>query len=57
MTQLLTYDQAAAQLAVSADTVKRMVKRGELRLVHVADRAVRLRADDIERLIKQRTVG
>jgi len=48
--RLLTIEQVARRLAVSAPTVRRMMRQGSLRPVRLRG-SVRFRPDDVERLI------
>jgi excisionase family DNA binding protein len=40
--RLLTYPQYAAELGVSVDTIRRKVQRGELEVVHISPKHVRI---------------
>lgn len=48
--ELLTVQEAATRLKVSAVTVKRYLKQGRLRAYRVGPRAIRIRRDDVEYL-------
>lgn len=52
MPLLLTRDQAAEVLHVSADTVRRLSRQGELDEVRVSTRLVRVTAASVERLAR-----
>lgn len=49
--QLLTLDEAAKMLRVSIDTIRRMLKRGELQGVMVSHRW-RIYRDSVEKYLK-----
>jgi excisionase family DNA binding protein len=51
---MLTVDEAAAQLAVSAKTVRRRIDDGQLPVFR-SGRIVRVREDDLRRYVAQRT--
>lgn len=58
--RLLTIDQAAELLQVSAKTVRRAIERGELAAVHVGEpdakvKTWRIRAGDLEAWVERRT--
>lgn len=53
---LLTLDQAAERLAVGRTTVQDMVDRGELPVVAVTGRAIRIDPADLDALIKARRI-
>src|SRR5579859_6954035 len=48
---LLTVREAASYLKVSPVTVKRYLKSGRLRAVHLSPRAVRIRHSELERFL------
>ena len=48
---LLTLQEAAAQLKMSVVTIKRYVKQGRLQAYHVGPRAVRVKRDDLARVL------
>lgn len=50
---LLTIPEAAERLAVSRDTIYRLIASGDLRSVHLG-RAHRIPADEVDRLIADR---
>jgi len=52
MEQLLTIRKAAAQLAVSPEFIKRLCRRGSVRVIRLG-RAVRIPEREIERLCRQ----
>lgn len=52
--KLLTFEQAAEALAVSRTTVQELVDRGELPVVSVTGRAVRVDARDVEAFVKRK---
>ena len=49
--EALTHDEAAAWLHVSVQTVRRLAESRHLDEVQVADRAVRVRATSVDRLV------
>lgn len=51
---LLTFEQAGVALAVGRTTVQELVDRGELPVVSVTGRAVRIDARDVEAFVKRR---
>ena len=51
MAQLLSYDEAGDELAVSARTVKRLVAAGELPVVQVGPKSPRIDASDLDAFI------
>jgi excisionase family DNA binding protein len=50
--QLETVAEAARRLAVSHMTVRRMIERGELTAVRVGPKLIRVRADELDALIR-----
>ena len=54
--QLNTIRQAAARLAVSTVTIRRLIAKAELPVVRVG-RCVRLRDDDVEALVRHGYTG
>jgi excisionase family DNA binding protein len=52
--RLLTFEQTADALAVGRTTVQELVDRGELPVVSVTGRAVRVDARDVEAFVKRR---
>lgn len=52
--RLLTLEQAADALAVSRSTMQEIVDRGDLAVVSVTGRAVRVDVRDVEVFLKQR---
>lgn len=50
---LLTYRDAARELNTSIVTVRRMVKGGRLRAIRMSATLVRLRREDIQKLIEE----
>lgn len=51
---LLTFEQTAEVLAVGRTTVQELVDRGELPVVSITGRAVRVDARDVEAFVKRR---
>ncbi len=49
--QLLTVDEAAEWLTVSKPTLWRMIRRGEIPVVKIAQRTMRIKLSDIEAYI------
>jgi len=49
--QLLTVDEAAEWLTVSKPTLWRMIRRGEIPVVKIAQRTIRIKLSDIEAYI------
>lgn len=49
--ELLTVREAAAYLKVSPVTVKRYLRQGRLRGIHLSSRAVRVRRTDLDRFL------
>lgn len=49
--ELLTVQEAALRLKVSAVTIKRYLKQGRLRAYRVGPRAIRIRRGDVEHLL------
>ena len=54
--ELWTVAQAAAALQCSEDTVRRLIRAGQLPSVNVSARLTRLDPDDVSRYIESRTV-
>jgi excisionase family DNA binding protein len=52
--RLLTFEQAAEALAVGRTTVQELVDKGELPVVSVTGRAVRVDTRDVEAFVKRR---
>lgn len=52
--RLLTFEQTAEALAVGKTTVQELVDRGDLPVVAVTGRAVRIDARDIEAFVKRK---
>jgi excisionase family DNA binding protein len=52
--RLLTFEQAGEALAVSRTTVQQLVDGGELPVVSVTGRAVRIDARDVEAFVKRK---
>jgi excisionase family DNA binding protein len=52
--KLLTFEQAAEALAVGRTTVQELVDRGELPVVSVTGRAVRIDANDVATFIARK---
>jgi len=50
--ELLTVDQAAEWLAISKPTLWRMIRRGEIPVVKIAQRTIRIKLTDIEDYIE-----
>lgn len=55
--ELLTVDQAAKLLAISKPTLWRLLRRGELPVVKIAQRGTRLKRSDIEAYISRHYTG
>lgn len=53
-TQLLTAGETAQRLGVSLRTIRAMIARGELAVVRVAARAVRIDVRDLEQYVRRR---
>jgi len=49
--QLLTVEEAAEWLTVSKPTLWRMIRRGEIPVVKIAQRTIRIKLSDIEAYI------
>lgn len=49
---LLTTTETARALAVSPQTVRRLVARGELRPVRLGERLIRFRAEEIQKILR-----
>jgi len=49
--QLLTVDEAAEWLTVSKPTLWRMIRRGEIPVVKIAQRTIRIKLSDIDAYI------
>src|SRR5688500_4134953 len=54
---LVSIKRAARALDVSEDTIFRLAERGDLRLVKLTARTVRVRQEDLVALIERRTEG
>lgn len=54
MLNLLTEDQAAAELHVCTRTLRRMRQRGEIRYVAVTARTILYRPEDVAAFVEQR---
>ena len=50
--ELLTVDEAAEWLAISKPTLWRMIRRGEIPVVKIAQRTIRIKLTDIEDYIE-----
>lgn len=50
---LLSLDDVAGVLGVSRRTIERMVTRGEIPIVRVGPRAIRVRAEDVQEFIRR----
>ncbi len=50
--ELLTVEEAANWLAVSKPTIRRMISRGEIPIVRIAQRNVRIKLSDLEKYIE-----
>lgn len=55
--ELVSIATAASQLEVSVKTVRRLIDRGELPVVRLTKRTVRIPAVEIDALVKARTAG
>ncbi len=53
--RLFTLDQVAARLGMSAQTVWRWVARGRLPAVRLGARSVRIRQEDLDEFVRERT--
>ena len=51
--ELLTVEEAAEWLAISKPTLRRILRRGEIPVVRLAKRIVRIRLSDIEEYIER----
>ena len=51
MGNLLTIEQTAARLSLCANTVRKMIHNGELEALRFNGRTVRIKQEEIERLI------
>lgn len=51
--ELLTVEEAAEWLAVSKPTLWRMIRRGEIPVVRIAQRNIRIKLTDIEDYIAE----
>ena len=54
--ELWTVGQAAAAMQCSEDTVRRLIRAGQLPSVNVSARLTRIDPDDVSRYIESRTV-
>lgn len=54
ITKLLTFEQAAEALAVSRTTIQELVDSGQIPVVSVTGRAVRVDARDVEAFVKRK---
>ena len=50
--RLISVNEAAIRLGLSPLTIRRLIRRGELPAVHPTKRAVRLREEEVEALIR-----
>ncbi|MBS0426374.1 MAG: excisionase family DNA-binding protein [Proteobacteria bacterium] len=50
---LMTYKSAGKALQCSRATVRRLIKGGKLRVIHLSARAVRIPAADVHALVQQ----
>lgn len=50
--ELLTVDEVAEWLAISKPTLWRMIRRGEIPVVKIAQRTIRIKLTDIEDYIE-----
>lgn len=55
--ELLSLDTAAARLGICKRTLRRLIARGELPVVRVTQRTVRIPAVELDALVKARTAG
>jgi excisionase family DNA binding protein len=51
--ELLTIEEAADWLAISKPTIWRMIRRGEIPVVRIARRTIRLKLTDLENYIEK----
>jgi len=51
--ELLTIEETADWLAISKPTLWRMIRRGEIPVVKIARRTIRIKLSDIENYIEQ----
>ena len=56
-TPLVTYAQAEHILGVKRSTVQRLIRRGDLEVVYVTERAPRIRTDSIDRFLRRNTAA
>lgn len=49
--RLVSISQAADTLSVSQDLIRRLIARGELPATRIGSKVIRIRQDDIDRLI------
>jgi len=51
--ELLTVEEAADWLAISKPTLWRMIRRGEIPVVKIAQRTIRIKFTDVENYIEK----
>ena len=49
---LLTYKEAAAYLAISYNTLRRLIKDGKISCIRLGPKTVRVAKDDLDRFIR-----
>jgi len=52
MDKLLTPTEVAAILGVNADTVRRMIRKGEIPASQINKRVIRVKQSDLEKIVK-----
>lgn len=55
--ELLTIEEAAQYLRVCPETVKRYIKKGDLRATKLSSQVLRIRQDDLDKFIESHFVG
>jgi putative molybdopterin biosynthesis protein len=53
--ELLTVEEAAEWLSISKPTIWRIIRRGEIPVVRIGQRTIRLRLEDLEKFIETHT--
>jgi len=55
--ELLTIEEAAQYLRVCPETVKRYIRKGDLRATKLSPQVLRIRRDDLDKFIESHFVG